>query len=589
MKVAYVKKRPDTLSQEQLDEFTHKFLVSGSCGIELEGTSPEYVPYEEVCNFDRAACGVCHPSVCPECRDCNVHRGMDCPHYLCENYCELVQYFSNAHPLVTLEYEVVQRYFADMSRADIRDICRSCDVCNHCHIRNCADCTVCDTCESGARGRGQTKPVLKAIAEELGIICGKIYDTSNLKFNSNWLYVYNDGSVNTELVTAPIQLYRVGDVVKEGLDIFNRYEVKAYPAQDCRAGAHQTFSFDGVFPDIVARNIVQLIRYYLPALLAIGCYHFGTHFRGKYRILPENPSWGDRCEVFNTKYEACHVKGQLALEYKPRLIEFRYPDMTPRWKQHELVCLINAALLLEAGKLSKSGVVSFHNYHWEYVQETTRQIYELGAFDGGCGELRNEMLTYLADSIKLMVSNASEILDVVSHWSVPPLDSVVDRLPKIEWIHTQPYEREDKAEGVSLPSVEWIPDNGTAEAAQIEFLPFEAPVRHPSQAYTTEPQESGFSVSVQADEALPLSHGSESIVSSVSGQFIILREGLASHHWHLLMAMLEDMGEHAIDDSYYGIFAVRNVTETEGFIAFDLRAVSRTARPSAEFTLSYRL
>ena len=211
--------------------------------------------------------------------------------------------------------------------------------------------------------------------------CSTSKGCDRMTADSDFLWAYHDGSVDTELVTKPFQLPRLLVALNKGIQIFKDENIIMSPS--VRAGAHQTFCFEKPFPDIVARNIVQIMRYYYPALLSYACVE-GTQGRSyTFRKLPNRPGWSDKALRFNEKYEACYVKHEHAINYQPRMIEFRYPDMHQYANVHIAVACLNWAVILYAIDMSKQGVAMFGNEHWEYSNASSNLILTAGQFDDG--------------------------------------------------------------------------------------------------------------------------------------------------------------------------------------------------------------
>jgi hypothetical protein len=215
--------------------------------------------------------------------------------------------------------------------------------------------------------------------------------------SADYQYVYNDGSVNTELVTSAIPLSEVHDVLQRGCSVLEDYGVNIDPSVG--AGCHQTISYGKPFSYPVVKNVIQQVRYYLPALLAIGCVE-GTHHRGEYRGLMD-PSWKSD-ELYTEKYSAVHTKRTMAVSRNSfDLLEFRYPDSHTNVWQTVLTAIINMAIIARAFKISVNGIVSFPQSHWDKVKRNSNTFYNEGVFNDKTWVrgLADELLSDLKDEI----------------------------------------------------------------------------------------------------------------------------------------------------------------------------------------------
>jgi hypothetical protein len=195
----------------------------------------------------------------------------------------------------------------------------------------------------------------------------------------------------------------IAEVHKEGVDgLINHFGLKVSPTVRC--GGHQTFSMGANFPGIVARNVVQLVRYYLPALLWISCVHGTSHREGGvYRNIPvsgwsrsleggrgRNVEETDECPreaadyPFNNKYSAVHIKADKAVRIDPYLLEFRYPDGIKFSNIHHLTAIVNAALIARAIDISVHGVPEIPQARFNKTKEEVYQFYETEKFIDEC-------------------------------------------------------------------------------------------------------------------------------------------------------------------------------------------------------------
>ena len=431
MKVHFWKMQSLKLSEAARRDLSNMALATMRCGIELEG---QYQPpdVEPRCNFERAACHICQVNTCPTCNTC-VNQGVRtdlpvssmsdvgiCYGWYSQHCAYRVAHGPEAAPEDLNNNECIRC-------RERRRCCSSCSYCLQCHV--------CDTCTNPIRGNSERSQALNSgqVLEKIAKVAkcsGHKGDCLPTEYG-DFLWAYHDGSVDTELVTAPIPLHDMERVLKSGINIFRKNSIIMSPA--VRAGCHQTFSFDRTFPDVVARNIVQLVRYYLPALLSIACVEGTEGRQASYRKIPNDPGWSENATYFNEKYEACHVKAQLALNYQPRLIEFRYPDMHPHVTQHMASMILNYAIILYSIHLARGGVASFSNMHWESVTASTRAITCEGIYDDALKGLKQEMLTAFAPHLSAILANAREFANRIASWSVPPTDDEVTVPFEFHW------------------------------------------------------------------------------------------------------------------------------------------------------------
>ena len=233
----------------------------------------------------------------------------------------------------------------------------------------------------------------KFIAEELNCDIGK----GRFRRNKDFLYCYNDGSVNTELVTGAIPLKKLRKVLKIGLDVLQEYDVKMSP--EVGAGGHQNICSSQLLPNIIGRNVLQITRQYLPALCKIGCV-LGTHHRNiNYRTYPE---CGLNNYIDNVKYSAVHLKkrgGRNGLT--GGLYEFRYPDSTINLNQIMLSAIINSALVLKAINISRYGVLSLDYIEIMKSKDCYSEIIELNSTNHSfVNRMVESLLEFLDEELK---------------------------------------------------------------------------------------------------------------------------------------------------------------------------------------------
>lgn len=291
------------------------------------------------------------------------------------------------------------------------------DPCEHCRAPSCNGCEYKD-------GYDNTNTVLKLIASK-----AKCSPSRNLikdiRLCGNFLYAYNDGSTDVELVTNSVPLHKFGDLVKQGLSILKSCNVVVDPSAS--AGAHQTFSAEEPFDHIVISNIVQVVRLTLPALISVGCVINTSKRDSGYRSMPHNR------DAYLKDSKATAISYKL-LSANTSLVEFRYPDGHNNVKQHELVALINAAIILKSIELSIGGKVFDPD-----VGDNGRisdKIYDEGfnfSVIPKIRENRKVLLDFVERGIKLLTFNHEEIFDTISDFPIP-IKNGEDIDLTIEWM-----------------------------------------------------------------------------------------------------------------------------------------------------------
>ncbi len=216
-------------------------------------------------------------------------------------------------------------------------------------------------------------------AEEQGGLYGTLLDA------------YDDGSVNTELVTQPLRVDEIVPVLDLWLDVLDTCGV----IFDSRVGAgcHMTVSVGTSLPLIVKANVEQLMRYFTRPLLEFGCNHAWSRRDREYYSFNKSPiirlKKGERLNGEN-KYKAVHFKkfGDVTA------FEFRYPDPAPTRKLYS-IAILNMAIVLKAIKISfkYNGVFEIKNSRIQ----TSRRAY---LWDGCDSELIDELIDFMADDIK---------------------------------------------------------------------------------------------------------------------------------------------------------------------------------------------
>ncbi|RLC86706.1 MAG: hypothetical protein DRJ03_08005 [Chloroflexi bacterium] len=186
----------------------------------------------------------------------------------------------------------------------------------------------------------------------------------DLKTHQYFNRVYYDGSVDTELVTQPIEIGNIINVIHEFQWVLKDYGVSMSPITG--AGGHQTVSIKDLNAErIVKANVEQLTRYFSPTLLRLSCIPHLTHHR-KYYFRKLNRSCAYRWSLDGfRKYRAIHFK-----EFgRTTGFEFRYPDVlspTHSW----VSAVANASIVLKAYRITDGIVEWTHN-----VENNIHRIY----------------------------------------------------------------------------------------------------------------------------------------------------------------------------------------------------------------------
>lgn len=346
-----------------------KFLKTVKCGLEIECNLPNFSDSDESC-YHTNECSICNS--CPVCDNCTICEDCSCNSFYCFNHCD--SYSPSGNHGTTCVHRTDDMCVRDDGEEDICDFCHDIDRCSNCY--RCDDCDPREWCDSTCYDDDSPHWEL---AGDLNCNVGK----GNRKKDSDFWYVYNDGSVNTEVVTAPLPLSQIKPTHQKAIAVLRNYDADISPR--CGAGGHQNFGFNGYFPEDVVRNAIQLVRYYLPALLTIGCVD-GSHNRGVFRGLPV---CGWRAELPNGKYQAVHIKKKYAVGVTAgeadqfEVIEFRYPDSTTDSRKVRETAIINAGLIAKAIKISDAEVMRIPQDHFNKVRENVQSFYAGGVFSDG--------------------------------------------------------------------------------------------------------------------------------------------------------------------------------------------------------------
>lgn len=270
---------------------------------------------------------------------------------------------------------------------------------NYCLYYSESVCDLCSRRENEICSRETLSDIFRKISAELGDI-PTYKDT--FKENKEFLYIYNDGSVNTELVTGALEISQVKNVFRKALKLLSKYGVEVSPI--VHAGGHQTVSYHDYFPSIVARNTIQINRYYLPSLLSLGCVRGSEKRSDSFRACPPSPLYGEgeqRIPIWN-KYSSINFKETSpAMQTHYKLIEFRYPDSHKNVNQVILSSVINMASIAKAFSVSSDGVAVFSQNHFDNVKHEVNNFYNYGRFidSESIKSETHELIEYLEEEI----------------------------------------------------------------------------------------------------------------------------------------------------------------------------------------------
>lgn len=351
------RKLPPQICRSHAKRFSESFQV----GIEIEAN----IPPNDCCNNPQQ-CSYSACSNCPVCDDCPVcdscgPEGTDrC--IFCQR-CSDADFDSNGecrnYNFETQRCSVVSDICDECVRHDVR--CEGCNPCDRCPIDPCEGCELKEVPYS-------------EIAAKLGCTVGKETYVENPK--SNFLYIYDDGSVNLEIVTAPHKLNQLRNVLEKAYSILEDYDATISPSEKC--GGHQTFSYKNYFKGTFVINATQLVRYFLPSLFIIGWTKSTDNHSARYYFctMPER-LWNrdKKGSTINNKYDAIHIKPRDAVKSTfPKFVEYRYPDGNWNIDQVIFTAIINAALTLKAIKMSAHGIMTFTQEHFDNVQRLANDL-----------------------------------------------------------------------------------------------------------------------------------------------------------------------------------------------------------------------
>ena len=361
MEILKYKRIGETISKSQIEKKLETYLKTSRIGFEIEGN---------VFGLDsrNISCDGCENGNY-NCMDCDVPDDWEeCPHFRSSDcYC---------------------RYYGE-------------SICNLCARRD-------DESVSG----NPLMDIFNEISKELGNI--PTYK-DDFKENKEFLYIYNDGSVNTELVTGALKLSQIKKVFQKALTLLKKYGVKVSPMVN--AGGHQTISHQDYFSSAVARNTIQINRYYLPSLLSLGCVKGSEKRNNDFRSCPLSPIYGEgerRVPIYNKSSSINFKETSLAVQTNYKLIEFRYPDSHRNINQVILSAVINMSTVAKAFSLSSEGVAVFSQNHFDEVKSEVAEFYSYGHFKNpeSVKDETHRLVEYLEDEIS-SYANVSSVYSAV--------------------------------------------------------------------------------------------------------------------------------------------------------------------------------
>lgn len=316
----------ETIPKSDIDEKLETYLRTSKVGFEIEGSATNVSSNGNDCDECDDYDQYCSGCVIPE-------RWSNCPHFRADDgYC---------------------RYYGS---------------------------SICEMCEGreGYISGNSLMSIFNKISDELG---GIPTCKGSFEEDKEFLYIYNDGSVNTELVTGALRVTQIEDVFRKALELLDKYGVEVSPT--VHAGGHQTVSHEDYFPSIVARNAIQINRYYLPSLLTLACVEGSERRDSDYRSCPRSPVYGRGDERIPhwTKNASINFKNTAAaVQTSYKLIEFRYPDSHKNVNQVILSAIINMATIAKAFTMSDEGVAVFSQNHFNIVKSEINEFYYDGRF-----------------------------------------------------------------------------------------------------------------------------------------------------------------------------------------------------------------
>ena len=366
MDIIRYKRIGETISKSQIEKKLETYLKTSKIGFEIEGNKVGSDYEESLCDDCNGSDEFCMNCEIPDCWE-------DCPHHENDDYC---------------------RHYGT------------------------SICSMCGRRDEGGVSDSELNETFRNISKELGNI--PIYK-DRFKENKEFLYIYNDGSVNTELVTGALELSQIEKVFQKALKLLNKYGVEVSP--DVHAGGHQTVSHHDYFPSVVVRNTIQMNRYYLPSLLCLGCVKGSEKRDNNFRSCPPSPIYGEgenRIPQWS-KYSSINLKETSpALRTNYKLIEFRYPDSHRNINQVILTAVINMSTIAKAFSLSSDGVAVFSQNHFDEVKSEVAKFYGCGHFDNlkNIKEETYELIGYLENEISIYAnvkSVYSAVDEIMSH------------------------------------------------------------------------------------------------------------------------------------------------------------------------------
>ncbi|RLC86707.1 MAG: hypothetical protein DRJ03_08010 [Chloroflexi bacterium] len=182
---------------------------------------------------------------------------------------------------------------------------------------------------------------LHAFIEDAAGSQGGLFDTLS--------YVYEDGSVDTELVTQPLRVDEILPSLRLWMNVLSDCGVAVDSYEG--AGCHMTVSAGVGMPLYVKANVEQIVRYFAPALLYFACDQDMSRRDPDYYELNGSPiirlSENRTLNGITYKYSTVHFKtfGRVSG------FEFRYPDPTEPTRLYA-VAVLNMAILLKAIKIT---------------------------------------------------------------------------------------------------------------------------------------------------------------------------------------------------------------------------------------------
>ena len=222
--------------------------------------------------------------------------------------------------------------------------------------------------KTNGKGKRIVKQELRGSTYQSGLSGSvEIEVDSNLYDKDNYVVqVYEDGSVDYEVVTRPVQLKEMGEVKSEVFDYLNN-ECEADFFAEGKGGLHMTFLTNhhaelSRFDKIVVTNLIQLTRAYFKEIVCAFPGDGRTTRSLEYRTL-QSRSQADNCNNLASRYVGINPRRDD--DGNIWGIEVRIPDGTDNWDMIKNQAKFWMAMIRHAAIISRIGRLSFPTEVWE--------------------------------------------------------------------------------------------------------------------------------------------------------------------------------------------------------------------------------